>query len=95
VKEKNIKKQTTKKNTDRFREIPNPQIFTEEEILLSNAKVNIHIRLDADIIHYFKEKAAQEGGKYQILMNEHLRDTLWPKQNLEHRVRLIEERLEL
>jgi hypothetical protein len=42
-----MKKQTPKKNTDRFRKISNPQIFTEEEISLSNAKVNIHIRLDS------------------------------------------------
>lgn len=47
LREKNMKKQTTKKSTDRFRKIPNPQIFTEEEISLSNAKVNIHIRLES------------------------------------------------
>lgn len=93
--EKNMKKQTTRKSPDRFRKISNPQIFTKEEISLSNAKVNIHIRLDADIVHYFKEKAAREGGKYQALIDQHLRNTLWPKHNLEHRVRLIEERLGL
>ena len=90
-----MKKLTTKKSTERFRKVANPQIFTEEEISLSNAKVNIHIRLDADVVDYFKKKAAQEGGKYQTLINQHLRETLWPKQNLEHRVRLIEERLRL
>ena len=57
-----MKKPTAKKSHSRFRHISNPQIFTKEEIDLSNAKINIHIRLDADIVRYFKEKAAREGG---------------------------------
>ncbi len=56
-----MKKPAAKKNPSRFRHISKPQIFTREEIDLSNAKVNIHIRLDADIVRYFKEKAAWEG----------------------------------
>ena len=88
-----MKKPTRKKNTDRFRNIADPQIFSNEEIALSRAKVNIHIRLDADIVQHFKQRAEREGGKYQTLINQHLRDTLWSKQNLEQRVQLIEERL--
>ncbi len=94
-----MKKPTAKKSHSRFRNIPKPHIFTKEEIDLSNAKVNIHIRLDADIVYYFKEKADREGGKYQTLLNQHLRHTIWPKHEpeykLEQRVRLIEERLGL
>ena len=94
-----MKKPTVKKNHSRFRHISNPQVFTKEEIDLSNAKINIHIRLDADIVRYFKEKAAREGGKYQTLLNQHLRRTIWPEHEpeykLEQRVRLIEERLGL
>ena len=94
-----MKKPAAKKNPGRFRHISKSQIFTREEIDLSNVKVNIHIRLDADIVRYFKEKAAWEGGKYQTLLNQHLRHTIWPKHEpeykLEQRVRLIEERLGL
>ena len=94
-----MKKPTAKKSHSRFHGIPKPRIFTKEEIDLSNAKVNIHIRLDADIVRYFKEKAAREGGKYQTLLNQHLRQTIWPEHEpedkLEQRVRLIEERLSL
>ena len=94
-----MKKPTEKKSHSRFRHISKPQIFTKEETDLSNAKVNIHIRLDADIVLYFKEKAAREGGKYQTLLNQHLRQTIWPERKpeykLEQRVRLIEERLGL
>ena len=90
-----MKSPTARTNTSRFRKIPDPPIFTQEEISLSDAKVNIHIRLDADIVLYFKEKAMREGGKYQTLINQHLRGAIWPKHDLEHRVQLIEERLGL
>ena len=90
-----MRKPSARKSTNRFRPIARPRIYTEDEIALSNVKVNIHIRLDADVIRYFKEKAAREGGKYQSLINQHLRETLWPKHDLEHRVQRIEERLGL
>ena len=38
-------------------------MYSEDEIALSNVKVNIHICLDADIVCYFKEKAGHEGAK--------------------------------
>jgi uncharacterized protein (DUF4415 family) len=90
-----MKKPTVSKSRNRFRPIARPRIYTEDEIALSNVKVNIHIRLDADVVHYFKEKAAREGGKYQSLINQHLRETLWPKHDLEYRIQQIEERLGL
>ena len=65
----------------------------EQDIALTNAKVNIHIRLDADLVSYLKEKAKREGGKYQSLINQHLRETLFKEQNLESRLQRIEERL--
>ena len=90
-----MKKPTASKSRNRFRPIARPRIYTEDEIALANVKVNIHIRLDADVIRHFKEKAAREGGKYQSLINQHLRETLWPKHDLAHRVQQIEERLGL
>jgi uncharacterized protein (DUF4415 family) len=57
-----MRKPKKKKNTSsRFRSIQQPRSYREKEIGLSNAKVNIHIRLDADIVNYFKERAAEEG----------------------------------
>ena len=56
-------------------------------------KVNIHIRLDADIVSHFKERAKREGGRYQALINQHLRETIFKEKNLEGRLRQIEERL--
>jgi len=90
-----MKKPSGKKSTSRFRSIVRPRVYSQDEPVLSNVKVNIHIRLDADIVRYFKEKATREGGKYQSLINQYLREMLWPKQNLEHRVRQIEEHLGL
>ena len=81
------------KGKARFRVIPRPRIYRDEEISLSNAKVNIHIRLDADIVGYFKEKAIREGGKYQSLINQHLRETVFMERNLEKRLQRVEERL--
>jgi len=87
-------KQKKKKGTsNRFRQIPHPRIYREEEIGLSNAKVNIHIRLDADVVNYFKEKALQEGSKYQTLINQHLRESVLKQSKLEDRLKLVEQRL--
>ncbi len=90
-----MRKPSARKSPSRFRPIAQPRIYTADEIALSNVKVNIHIRLDADIVHYFKEKAAREGEKYQSLINQHLRETLWPKHDLEHCVQRIEKQLGL
>ncbi len=81
------------KGKARFRVIPRPRIYRDEEISLSNAKVNIHIRLDADVVGYFKEKAIRERGKYQSLINQHLRETVFKERNLENRLQRVEERL--
>jgi uncharacterized protein (DUF4415 family) len=88
-----MKKQINKITASRFRKIAHPRIYREDDLSLSRVKVNIHIRLDADIVRYFKEKAEREGGKYQALINQHLRDTLWSRHNLETRVQHLEERL--
>jgi len=70
-----------------------PRIYEDRDIALSNAKVNIHIRLDADLVAYFKERAKQEGSKYQSLINQHLRETVFKEQNLEGRLQRIEAQL--
>ncbi len=82
-----------KKSSLRFREVAHPKVYGERDIALSNVKVNIHIRLDADIVSHFKEKAKREGGRYQALINKHLRETIFKEKNLEGRLRQIEERL--
>ena len=95
MKGRSMTKQKKKKGTsDRFRQIPHPRIYREEEIIgLSNAKVNIHIRLDAEVVNYFKEKAQQEGSKYQTLINQHLRESIFKQSKLEDRLKLVEQRL--
>ena len=87
------KQRNRKRASARFRKVPRPHIYEEQEIALSNAKVDIHIRLDADLVSYFKEKARREGGKYQTLINQHLRETVYKEQDLEGRLQRIEERL--
>jgi len=82
-----------KAGSSRFREVMQPRIYEDRDIALSNAKVNIHIRLDADLVAYFKERAKQEGSKYQSLINQHLRETVFKEQNLEGRLQRIEAQL--
>ena len=77
----------------RFRKILRAQIFEERNIAISNAKVNIHIRLDANLVAYFKEMAKREGNKYQSLINQDLRETVFKERNLEGRLQWIEEQL--
>ncbi|HEX9444480.1 MAG TPA: BrnA antitoxin family protein [Candidatus Binatia bacterium] len=86
-------KSRAKQGKPKFRRVAHPRIYQPEELSLSNAKVNIHIRLDADILNHFKEKAAREGKKYQSLINQHLRETALEEESLESRVRRIEEQL--
>jgi uncharacterized protein (DUF4415 family) len=87
------KQRKVQKGSPRFRRIARPQTYEERDIALSNAKVNIHIRLDADLVAYFKEKAQREGSKYQSLINQHLRETVFKEHNLEGRLERIEQQL--
>lgn len=87
------KQRKRKKVSPRFREISSPHVYEDQDIALSNAKVNIHIRLDADLVNHFKEKAKRGGGKYQSLINQHLRETVFKERNLESRLQRIEEQL--
>jgi len=87
------KPKNKKGTSNRFRQIPHPRIYREEEIGLSNTKVNIHIRLDAEVVNYFKEKAQQEGSKYQTLINQHLRESVFKQSKLEDRLKRVEQRL--
>ena len=82
-----------KTGSSRFRKVMQPRIYEERDIALSNAKVNIHIRLDADLVSYFKDKAEREGGRYQSLINQHLREMVFKERNLEGRLQRIEEQL--
>jgi len=87
------KQKVTKKTNRRFRQVSKPHIYTEQDIALSKAKVNIHIRLDADIVSYFKDQASQSRARYQSLINQHLRETIFKERNLENRLERIEEHL--
>jgi uncharacterized protein (DUF4415 family) len=89
-----MKKQKIRKTTSsRFRQISRPRIYREQDIAMSNVKINVHIRLDGDVVTYFKEKAKQEGGKYQTLINQYLRAAIFKQRNFEDRLDHIEQRL--
>jgi uncharacterized protein (DUF4415 family) len=60
---------------------------------MSNVKINVHIRLDGDVVSFFKDKAKQEGGKYQTLINQYLREAIFKQRNFEDRLNHIEQRL--
>ena len=89
-----MRKQKRRKATSsRFRQIPRSRTYREEDIAMSNVKINVHIRLDGDVLNYFKEKAKEEGGKYQTLINQYLRAAIVKQRNLEDRLDNIEQRL--
>ena len=91
-----MKKQKKRKAiSSRFRQIPRPRTYQEEDIAMSNVKINVHIRLDGDVVNYFKEKAKQEGGKYQTLINQCLRAAISKQRSFEDRLDHIEQRLGL
>jgi uncharacterized protein (DUF4415 family) len=89
-----MRKPKKKKATSgRFRQIAHPRTYQEEDIATSNVKINVHIRLDGDLVNYFKEKAKQEGGKYQTLINQCLRAAIAKQRSFEDRLDNIEQRL--
>ncbi|MGB7947216.1 MAG: BrnA antitoxin family protein [Candidatus Binatia bacterium] len=89
-----MRKPKKKKATSgRFRQVLRPSIYQEEDIAMSNVKINVHIRLDGDVLNYFKEKAKQEGGKYQTLINQCLRAAISKQRSFEDRLDNIEQRL--
>jgi uncharacterized protein (DUF4415 family) len=89
-----MRKQKKKKATSsRFRQIPRPRTYREEDVAMSNVKINVHIRLDGDVVNYFKEKATQEGGRYQTLINQYLRVAISKQRSFEDRLDHIEQRL--
>jgi len=45
-------------------------------------KENIHIRLDKDVLAYFKRMSEKEGIPYQTLINSFLRDCAQKKRSL-------------
>jgi len=84
-------KKKTHKST--WRRAQNPRIFSEEELQPRNAKVDIHMKLDADIVEYFRDLANRMGKGYQTLLNDHLRRSVFEEHDLEGRVQKIEKAL--
>jgi uncharacterized protein (DUF4415 family) len=60
----------------------------------ANAKERISIWISEDVVNAFRERASQEGTKYQSLMNQALREWI-EKPSLAERVERIEKRLDL
>ena len=52
------------------------------------------MKLDADLIEYFRDLANKTGKGYQTLLNDHLRRSIFEEHNLEERVQKIEKVLQ-
>ena len=49
-----MRKQKRRKATSsRFRQIPRPRTYRQEDIAMSNVKINVHIRLDGHVFELF------------------------------------------
>jgi uncharacterized protein (DUF4415 family) len=56
---------------------PAGKVVSREAMEPRNIKVHISIKLDADVLEYFKERAAQPGGTpYQTQINKVLREAM-------------------
>jgi predicted DNA binding CopG/RHH family protein len=58
-------------------------------------KIKVTSWFDADLILMLKEKAAQEGTKYQTLMNHLLREAVMKHMSIEQRLEKIERTLKI
>ncbi|MFH1018488.1 MAG: BrnA antitoxin family protein [Pseudomonadota bacterium] len=82
-----------KSQSNQWRQVKNPQIFSKDDVQLRNVKVDVHMKIDADLIEYFRELANKMGKGYQTLLNDHLRQSVFEERNLEERVEKIEKAL--
>jgi uncharacterized protein (DUF4415 family) len=67
----------------------------EEAEKNKNPKIAISIKLDADIYMELKKRASkgEARGKYQTLLNNLLRDSLFSNNSIEERLKKIEQKL--
>ncbi len=68
-------KSINKKKTIKYGNIDLPDEMFKSE----NVKLKVTAYLDLDVIRALKEEAKSSGTKYQTLMNQKLRDTLFGK----------------
>lgn len=67
-------------------------LLSEDEFDPKNGKERITLFVDQQVVNAFRKKAENEGSKYQTLMRESLRSTVFPKdQDFEGRLKKIEE----
>jgi len=51
-----------------------PKFFRRARLVLPQPKERVTIRLDAEVVAFFKAKAAKEGGRYQSWINAVLKE---------------------
>jgi len=66
----------------------------DSEFEPKNVKERITIFVDQDILDSFRQRAASEGGKYQTLINQALKDYL-QKPSFEKRLERLEKKLKI
>ena len=84
-----------KTQNNQWRKVKNPRIFSKDELQLRNVKIDVHMKLDGDIVEYFRDLASKTGKGYQTLLNEHLRRSVFEEHNLEERIQKIEKALQI
>ena len=67
-------------------------LLTADEFDAEYGKERISLLVDIQVIEAFREKAKREGKKYQVLMREALKDTIFsnPVDELEKRIKRVE-----
>jgi uncharacterized protein (DUF4415 family) len=50
------------------------EFFKAAQVVLPQAKAKVSIRLDSQVVDFFKTKAAREGGRYQSWINAVLKE---------------------
>ena len=67
--------------------------LSKDEFAPKNVKVRITTFVDKDILDKLREEAAESGKKYQSLLNEKLRQTLFEEQSIKDSLKNLNERL--
>lgn len=68
-------------------------VLSEDEFSREKTKVRITTFLDLDVLTELKKRAASSGWKYQTLLNQMVRESLFKEKSIEHDLNRIKRRL--
>ncbi len=69
--------------------------LSDDEFAPENIKVRITTYIDKDILDKLREEAAESGKKYQSLLNEKLRETVFEEKSIKASIKDLKTRLEI